>query len=168
MASATLHAMLWPRMPAGERIADWVTWNLFLFCPAPLRSRFFTRWPAPLRSRFFTRWPAPLRSRFFTRWPAPLRSRFFTRWPAPLRSRFGTARQQHTRRRPEVVHWRTSTRRRPGGWRVSKRNWLAQLSHQGRGVALHIILAVFLQSLHQRIHHFSAAVHVQTFDEHGW
>jgi hypothetical protein len=23
--------MLWPRMPAGERIADWVTWNLFLF-----------------------------------------------------------------------------------------------------------------------------------------
>ena len=34
MASATLHAMLWPRMPAGERIADWVTWNLFLFWPA--------------------------------------------------------------------------------------------------------------------------------------
>ena len=31
MASTTLHAMLWPRMPAGERIADWVTWNLFLF-----------------------------------------------------------------------------------------------------------------------------------------
>jgi len=21
--------MLWPCMPAGERIADWVTWNLF-------------------------------------------------------------------------------------------------------------------------------------------
>ena len=31
MASATLYAMLWPRMPAGERIADWVTWNLFFF-----------------------------------------------------------------------------------------------------------------------------------------
>jgi hypothetical protein len=31
MASTTLHAMLWPRMPAGERIADWVTWNLFFF-----------------------------------------------------------------------------------------------------------------------------------------
>ncbi len=30
-ASTTLHAMLWPRMPAGERIAAWVTWNLFLF-----------------------------------------------------------------------------------------------------------------------------------------
>jgi hypothetical protein len=26
--------MLWPRMPAGERIADWVTWNLFLFWAA--------------------------------------------------------------------------------------------------------------------------------------
>ncbi len=31
MASATLHAMLWPRMPVGERIAAWVTWNLFFF-----------------------------------------------------------------------------------------------------------------------------------------
>jgi len=31
MASTTLHAMLWPRMPAGERIAAWVTWNLFYF-----------------------------------------------------------------------------------------------------------------------------------------
>jgi hypothetical protein len=36
-------------------------------------------------------------------------------------SRYGAARQQHTRRQPEVVHWRTSTRRRPDGWRVSKR-----------------------------------------------
>jgi hypothetical protein len=36
MASSTLHAMLWPRMPAGERIADWVTWNLFLFWRLPL------------------------------------------------------------------------------------------------------------------------------------
>jgi hypothetical protein len=25
--------MLWPRMPAGERIAAWVTWNLFFFWP---------------------------------------------------------------------------------------------------------------------------------------
>ena len=24
--------MLWPRMPAGERIAAWVTWNLFCVC----------------------------------------------------------------------------------------------------------------------------------------
>jgi hypothetical protein len=23
--------MLWPGMPAGERIAAWVTWNLFFF-----------------------------------------------------------------------------------------------------------------------------------------
>ncbi len=23
--------MLWSCMPVGERIADWVTWNLFLF-----------------------------------------------------------------------------------------------------------------------------------------
>jgi len=37
MASATLHAMLWPRMPAGERIADWVTWNLFFFWPCGQR-----------------------------------------------------------------------------------------------------------------------------------
>ena len=35
--------------------------------------------------------------------------------------RFRAARQQHTRRQPAVVHWRTSTRRTPDGWRVSKR-----------------------------------------------
>ncbi len=50
MASATLYAMLWPRMPAGERIADLVTWNLFFFesagahrtCPASGAEFFFT------------------------------------------------------------------------------------------------------------------------------
>jgi hypothetical protein len=36
---------------------------------------------------------------------------------------YRAARQQHTRRRPEVVHWRTSTRRKPEGWRVSKRSF---------------------------------------------
>jgi hypothetical protein len=40
---------------------------------------------------------------------------------ANTESRFRAARQQDTRRRPEVVHWRTSTRRKPDGWRVSKR-----------------------------------------------
>ena len=37
MASATLHAMLWPRMPAGERIAAWVTWNLFYLANGAVR-----------------------------------------------------------------------------------------------------------------------------------
>ena len=38
-ASATLHAMLWPRMPAGERIAAWVTWNLFFLAQLPDKRR---------------------------------------------------------------------------------------------------------------------------------
>jgi hypothetical protein len=105
MASATLHAMLWPRMPAGERIAAWVTWNLFLFLAA-------------------------------------------------------TEELAQNRARREAVL---------GLFRGARRTFcaLTQLPNQRRRVSLHVILAVFLQSLHQRIHHRSLIARLQAFDESG-
>ena len=106
MASATLHAMLWPRMPAGERIAAWVTWNLFFFwAPASKELAQTERGAKQFLACFLVR-------------AAPL---------APL----------------------------------------TQLPHQRRRVSLHVILAVFLQSLHQRIDYRSLIACLQTFNERG-
>jgi len=42
--------------------------------------------------------------------------------------------QQNTRRLPEVVHWRTSTRRRPDGWRAGQ--FLARVAVRAASFAL--------------------------------